>query len=276
MKIIAITGYNKTGKTTLAQRLIRELSKQGKVGTVKHTYQHDLNPKNTDTRRHMDAGATTAIAVSLSGTATFSKNTTLDMALDELADTGTDYAVVEGFKNSLLPKIVLGDLQLPNTLIKIESLTEPVSERTIDELINIICKQPEYHTLNSLIALVKQHPHINQVGAIGSFTGIVRQKTADLETKALEFESYKSLADDKIRQIENDLKNSKGIIDVRIHHKTGWIDSGKDIVYIVAAASHRQQLFFALSRAIERIKTEVPIWKKEYTNNGEFWVEEHE
>ena len=102
MKIISIIGYKKKGKTTLVQRLVQELSKHGKVGTVKHLHHHDLNPKNTDTRRHMDAGAFSTVAVSSLGTTTFSLNTTLEQALDEIANTGANYAIVEGFKDDLL------------------------------------------------------------------------------------------------------------------------------------------------------------------------------
>ena len=43
-------------------------------------------------------------------------------------------------------------------------------------------------------------------------------------------------------------------------------------MYIVVAAAHREQLFSVLREAIERLKAQVPIWKKEHTQNGEFWV----
>lgn len=50
-----------------------------------------------------------------------------------------------------------------------------------------------------------------------------------------------------------------------LHHKTGVIKAGEDIVYIVITSGHRKELFPALSEAIERIKAEAPIWKKEFT-----------
>jgi len=102
-----------------------------------------------------------------------------------------------------------------------------------------------------------------------------RTKRRGVETKSLEFESYEEATGNKISLIENDLKACEGILDVRIHHRVGRIEAGQDIVYIVVAASHRQQLFQALSDAIERVKAEVPIWKKEYTTTGEFWVQDH-
>ena len=61
-----------------------------------------------------------------------------------------------------------------------------------------------------------------------------------------------------------------------IYHKTGRIEAGEDIVFIVVAAGHRQELFAALREAIERMKDEVPIWKKEFTVSGEYWVHDEE
>lgn len=274
MKIISITGYKKSGKTALVERLVRVLEKRGAVGTVKHLHDSELNPENTDTRRHINAGASVVVGITPSGSAKFTPSTGLDEALDELANSGMDYALVEGFKDSSLPKIVIGDLDVINTLIKFKDRTE-LTDDNIANIIDVIESQVDYQTLDSLILKVKQNPLINETGAIGSFTGIVRQKTDDVETKGLDFESYEDAAFDRIKQIEQDLIERDGIIDVIIHHKTGWTEPGQDIVYIVVAASHRQQLFPALSDAIERVKAEVPIWKKEHTTNGEFWVHDH-
>jgi len=68
------------------------------------------------------------------------------------------------------------------------------------------------------------------------------------------------------------LREKEGIIEVLMHHRTGIIPAGEDIVYIVVAAGHREQLFPVLREAIERLKLEVPIWKKEHTVEGEWWV----
>ena len=75
-----------------------------------------------------------------------------------------------------------------------------------------------------------------------------------------------------MNELCSELKQKDGIIDVLMHHKTGIILKGEDIVYIVVAAAHREQLFSVLREAIERLKAQVPIWKKEHTQNGEFWV----
>jgi molybdopterin synthase catalytic subunit len=109
-------------------------------------------------------------------------------------------------------------------------------------------------------------------GGIATFTGIVRKVTDGVETTAIDFEKYDGVADKAIENICAELKARDNVIDVVIHHKTGLIKVGGDIVYIVVAAQRRKELFETLVDALEMIKDEVPIWKKEYTIDGDFWV----
>lgn len=273
MRIISVVGYKKSGKTLLVERLVSELKKYGRVGTIKHLHGHDLNPPNTDTRRHGEAGAEVVIGITPSELVVFSKENTLKAALDELADSGMDFAVVEGFKDSSLPKIVLGDLEAPNTLKRLDK--EEISS-ALEEIVELVLSQPEYYTLKALIKKIEDNPEISKAGAIGTFTGIVRAKSGETQTQALEFEEYGWVAGQKIKEICEDLRRKEGIIDVLIHHKKGLIGPGEDIVYIAVASSHREELFPVLREAIERVKAEVPIWKKEHTLEGEFWVHDRE
>ena len=94
------------------------------------------------------------------------------------------------------------------------------------------------------------------------------------KTSRLEFEKYESEASKALDRIRKEIKQKEGILEVLIHQKTGIIEAGEDIVYIVIAAAHRTELFPALSEAIERIKAEAPIWKKEFTEKEEFWVQD--
>ncbi|MBN1133494.1 MAG: molybdopterin synthase, partial [Methanosarcinaceae archaeon] len=181
---------------------------------------------------------------------------------------------VEGDKESSHPKIVLGeytDTQLSNVVARLPAN----ADWDIDELVKLTCAQPEWITLDYLIKKVRQNPEIKKAGAIGTFTGIVREYSGKIQTHMLEFEKYESMADESISRICAELKQKEGILDVLIHHRIGRIDPGEDIVYIVVASSHRIQLFPVLSEAIERVKSEVPIWKKELTIDGEFWVHDH-
>lgn len=277
MKVISVVGQKNSGKTTLVSGLVTALAGIGSVGTVKHIVPHRFNPVDTDTGKHFDAGADVVVGVTEDELVTIARDPSLDRALDALADSGMDFAVVEGYKESDLPKIVLGDIwdgDVPDLLNVVATLPER-SDWNIDELVELTRAQPDRVTLELLIKKVQKNPAIRKAGAIGTFTGIVREFTEGMQTRVLEFEKYEEMADASIEQICTELKQREGIMDVVIHHKIGRVEPGEDIVYIVVASSHRTQLFPVLSEALERVKSEVPIWKKEITVDGEFWVHDH-
>ena len=252
----------------MVEQLVKALKTYGSVGTIKHMHEHSINKPDTDTGKHASAGADVVVAVSTNELVKFSRDNNLRSAIDELANSGMDFAVVEGFKDSRLPKIALGEVEAPDI---IKRLDNPESA-DIEELVDIILNRPEYHTLDSLIHKLRKSKDIEKAGAIGTFTGIVRAVTDEARTEFLEFEGYEELARQKMNEICAELKEKEGIIEVLIHHKTGIVQAGEDIVHIVVAASHREQLFPVLREAIERLKVEVPIWKKEHTLEGEWWV----
>ncbi|HJH31508.1 MAG TPA: molybdopterin synthase [Methanosarcinaceae archaeon] len=275
MKVISVVGYKNSGKTTLVSRLVTALSSLGQVGTVKHMSPHRFNPEDSDTGKHFDAGANMVIGITGGELVTIARDPSLDKALGTLADSGMDFAVVEGYKESSLPKVVLGNIKKMPDMSNVVATLPVKSEWDIDGLVELTCAQPDRVTLDLLIKRVQKNPAIRKAGAIGTFTGIVREYTDGLQTQVLEFEKYEEMADASIDLICTELKQKDGIMDVVIHHKTGRVEPGEDIVYIVVASSHRTQLFPVLSEAIERVKSEVPIWKKEITVDGEFWVHDH-
>ncbi|MFQ6062650.1 MAG: molybdopterin synthase [Methanosarcinales archaeon] len=273
MKIISVIGHKKSGKTLLVEKLVQALKKYGSVGTIKHIPDHRIDKEGSDTWRHNKAGADMVIGVTpYERLAIISKNSNnLEDSLKELADNGIDFVVVEGFKDSNLPKIVLGEMDISeiNNIKKIVKNTPDISE-----LINIVLAQSEYVTLNLLIKKVHKNPDFKKVGTIGTFTGIVRAVTGNVHTYALEYEIYEGVAEEYINNLCKELKKRDGVVEVLIHHNTGYLEAGKDTIYIVVAAAHRQEMFPVLIEAIERVKAEVPIWKKEHTLEGSFWVSE--
>ena len=276
MKVISVVGYKKSGKTALVSALVRQLSGFGTVGTVKYMGEQRLNPEETDTGRHFDAGADMVIGITGTELVIFARDSGLEDALDMLCDRGLDFAVVEGFKESSLPKIALGDIEgVSNVVIRIPENIDPHEELTAS-LVGIALAQPDRYTLEALIKKVRKNPNIRKAGAIGTFSGIVRELAGDTKTSRLEFEKYEPEASKVLDSIRDEIKQKEGILEVLIHHKTGVIEAGEDIVYIVIASAHRTELFPALSEAIERIKAEAPIWKKEFTEKEEFWVHDRE
>lgn len=281
MKVISVVGYKKSGKTSVVSALVRNLSGFGRVGTIKHMGEQRLNPAETDTGRHFDAGADMVIGITgteATGTevVSFSRDLNLEDALDLLCDQGLDFAVVEGFKESNLPKIVIGDLKSVSNIVFRLPADIDMHEELTASLVGIALAQPDRYTLEALIKKARRTPAIRKAGAIGTFTGIVRELVGNERTSRLEFEKYEPEASKALDRIREELKQKEGILEVLIHHKTGIIKAGEDIVYIVVASAHRAELFPALSEAIERLKAEAPIWKKEFTEKEEFWVHDRE
>ena len=113
-------------------------------------------------------------------------------------------------------------------------------------------------------------------GAVVTFLGTTRQATGDRRVLHLEYEAYRPMADNKLAEIVQELRNRWSIEDVAIAHRLGRLEVG-DISLVVAVASpHRREAFAASQHAVDRIKKTVPIWKKEFFEGGEVWVESPE
>ena len=142
MNVIAVVGTKKTGKTTLVEALVRSLAKHGKVGTVKNMVDHPVD--RGDTRRHFDAGADVVIGLGEARLLVRRDRGDLESALAELEREGMDYAVVEGFKNSSLFKIVMADIEVSNMVRRVR-LPE-VDEDLVAELAEMVRGMEDYKT----------------------------------------------------------------------------------------------------------------------------------
>jgi molybdopterin synthase catalytic subunit len=136
-------------------------------------------------------------------------------------------------------------------------------------------------TLQDIIDSAKKHPDYRKVGAIALFVGVVRGETKNGEpVKGLQLEAYEEKADETLEEICMDLKKTKeGIADVQIHHFTGEFRIGEDLVYVLVAGGHRENVFPVLREAVERYKNEAPIFKKETVRDKKgrakaYWVSE--
>jgi molybdopterin synthase catalytic subunit len=134
MKIISVVGTKKTGKTTMVAALVASLAKHGKVGTIKNMAGHPVD--RGDTKRHFDAGADVVIGLGEARLKVTREPGDLESALAELEAEGVDYAVVEGFKHSSLPKIVMGDIEVTNVMRRVK-LAE-VDEALVEELTEMV------------------------------------------------------------------------------------------------------------------------------------------
>jgi molybdopterin synthase catalytic subunit len=72
--------------------------------------------------------------------------------------------------------------------------------------------------------------------------------------------------------IAAELEEREGVFEVLFHHRTGVVADGEDIVFVVVLAGHRREAFRTVEDGIDRLKDEVPLFKKETTEAEEFWV----
>ncbi|GAB6860494.1 molybdopterin synthase [Haloplanus litoreus] len=249
------------GAVELADRLVPRLD--GRVATV------ETLPETA--ARDTDAGA----AYGLSDDGSWlgaGDGRTLDGLLDSLTP-DYDYALTVGFENAHLPTVAVGDA---------ESAGDPVhavseaAETDLDPILEVVADLDPRVTLEALVDRAKASPLAERSGAIATFTGRVRVKDGedDAPTTHLEFEKYEGVAADRMRIIRNELESRDGVFEVLMHHKTGVIGEGEDIVFVVVLAGHREEAFRTVEDGINRLKDEVPIFKKESTTDEEFWIHE--
>jgi molybdopterin synthase catalytic subunit len=111
-------------------------------------------------------------------------------------------------------------------------------------------------------------------GGICTFTGTVRDNAEGKGVLHLEYDAYPAMAEKKLAEIASEIKDKWGLEDVSIVHRIGKLEIGEVAVVIAVGAPHRKEAFAACQYAIDRIKEYVPIWKKEYFEDGEVWVEQ--
>jgi molybdopterin synthase catalytic subunit len=121
-------------------------------------------------------------------------------------------------------------------------------------------------------ALVR-HVRAPEDGAIVTFDGFVRNQSHNRATLYLDYEAYESMALSKMREIAAQLHEKYKIHRVAIVHRLGRLEIGETSVFIAVSAPHRAAAFDACRFAIDTLKRTVPIWKKEYFEDGAVWAE---
>ena len=112
-----------------------------------------------------------------------------------------------------------------------------------------------------------------QDGAVVVFEGVVRNNTKGRPTLYLEYECYEQMALEQIARIGREIAGQFAIDRIGVVHRLGRLQIAEASVAVVATAAHRKPAFEAALEAINRLKREVPIWKKEFFADGAVWVE---
>jgi MoaE-MoaD fusion protein len=110
-------------------------------------------------------------------------------------------------------------------------------------------------------------------GALCIFEGVVRNNSKGKTTRYLEYEAYETMALKTMEEIGEFVRSAWEIGCVAIVHRLGRMEIGETSVAIIITSPHRRASFDACEYAIDRLKKIVPIWKKEFFDDGEIWIE---
>ena len=156
-----------------------------------------------------------------------------------------DRALVDGDEVALIPPVSGGAFLLSD---------EPLSiERVVDEVRD------------------------DEAGAIATFAGTTRINSRGRRVTRLEYEAYEGMAENVMRGIAQDLCKRYNVSNVAIHHRIGTVGIGETSVVIAVSAPHRADALAACRDAIDALKEQVPLWKKEVYEGGEEWIgQDHE
>ena len=110
-------------------------------------------------------------------------------------------------------------------------------------------------------------------GAVVVFEGVARNNTKGRATAHLVYECYEEMAIQVMARIGNEVASQFAIGRLGIIHRLGRLDIGEASVAVVATAPHRKPAFEAALESINRLKRELPIWKKEFFTDGAVWVD---
>jgi molybdopterin synthase catalytic subunit len=110
-------------------------------------------------------------------------------------------------------------------------------------------------------------------GAVAVFLGVVRNHTAGRKVLYLEYEAYEPLAVKSFARIAAEAATRWPGVQLAVHHRIGRLEIGEASVAIAAASAHRADAFAVCRYAIERVKQIAPIWKREFFEGGDIWIE---
>jgi len=130
-------------------------------------------------------------------------------------------------------------------------------------------------SLAPLVAAVADRPGMasGADGAVAAFLGVVRNHNAGRSVRYLEYEAYEPLAVRSFERISTEVGARWPSVRLALHHRIGRLEIGEASVAIAAASAHRADAFAACRYAIERVKQIAPIWKREFFDGGDVWIE---
>jgi len=123
---------------------------------------------------------------------------------------------------------------------------------------------------DALTALVAGPTH----GAVVTFVGQVRDHARGQAVSVLEYEAYVPMALKQLGAIADAVEDDFSGVKVAVHHRVGVLGIGDTAVIVAVGSAHRKAAFTACQAVIDRLKADVPIWKRETGPDGAVWVDD--
>ncbi len=111
-----------------------------------------------------------------------------------------------------------------------------------------------------------------EAGAIATFSGTARRHSRGRVVLHLDYEGYEGMAEEMMAKLAAGLKERYDLHEIAIHHRVGRVELGEPSVVIAVSAPHRADALAACKEAIDSLKLDVPLWKKEVYEGGEEWI----
>lgn len=111
------------------------------------------------------------------------------------------------------------------------------------------------------------------LGAVASFTGVVRAQASDAAVGYLYLDWYPGMTEASIQAIADATVERFGVAALAIWHRCGRVDAGQPVVFVAAASPHRRAAFEAVDYAMDRLKSEAAFWKREVGPGLDRWIE---
>lgn len=124
-------------------------------------------------------------------------------------------------------------------------------------------------------AVEKVKNKTDKIGGIVSFLGSVRSVSKGEKVEKLDYKAYSDMAVEEMQRIREEALEEEGVHEVLIHHRVGELNLGENTILIVVGSEHREEAFKTGKWVIDVVKERVPVWKKEFTEDDEHWIEDN-
>jgi molybdopterin synthase catalytic subunit len=132
---------------------------------------------------------------------------------------------------------------------------------------------PEVPSLDGVISAATAGLAQGASGAVATFLGLTRNQNKGRRVHHLEYEAYEPLARRAFERIDHEVLERWPGVRMALQHRVGRVELGEASVAIAAASAHRADAFAACRYVIERVKQIAPIWKREFFEGGDMWIE---